>query len=136
MKIAAYVGSAIAALIVFLSLPASGQSTDGNTGALVDTGAQWRTQHAEWCPGVAVTTLPTTKYLKPAKTMTLQNVHASTICYVTFDAQNPTTNGALGYKLAAGATATFDVVSATTLIQGACNVAMSTGGCIQVLTAR
>lgn len=90
--------------------------------------------HSEWCPGVAVTTMTDAQEMDGRKSIAIQNLSSAT-CYATFDAQSPVTSGALGWKLAAGDSASFDFGDAATL-KVACTAATTTGACLQILQAK
>lgn len=109
-------------------------------GAPVNTGADGSAQNGEWCPSVAVTTLPDTAATGKAtrligrKNVTVQN-NSSATCYVTFDAQNPVTTGALGVKLSPSDMQSFDFGSRIP-VKVACTAATTTPSCLQILQAK
>lgn len=99
--------------------------------ARTDAGAHVIALEAEWCPGVASTTLVAAKYLSGAKSLYIQN-RSSATCYVSFDASAATTAGGRGFKWAAGDERSFDVSGTTfgSRMRAACTATLTANACL------
>jgi hypothetical protein len=125
--------------VVFSIQPASADAV----GYPTFTGANTAAANGEFCPGVAVTTLPAAsvtvaagkaKVLAGRKSIAIQNLSSAT-CYLTFDAQNPTSTGSLGWKWAASDAWSRDYGDRFT-VKAVCTAATTTPNCLQIEQAK
>ena len=138
-----FIWTAIVALALAVVFSIHSAQAGDSVGAPVNTGANNAAANGEWCPGVAVTTLAPynaslatgkAKTLQGRKSIAIQN-NSSATCYFTFDAQNPTSTGSLGWKWAAGDSWSRDYGDHFT-VKAVCTAATTTPNCLQIEQAR
>lgn len=100
----------------------------------VNSGAATSTLYAEWCPGVAVTTLPTAKYLSGAKALAVHNKSSATCTLGFSDAETITSTGTVGDEYAPGEKIAQDIDGSVfgPHITGVCTAATTTGACLKL----
>jgi hypothetical protein len=113
---------------------AGGCFTDVVGDLRVDPSANSAVTNLEWCPGVAVTTLSDAQELAGRKVLAVQNA-SSANCYASFDADNPVSTDAGGWKIAPGDQHSFDLGDQIP-VKVVCTAALATPSCLQVLQAK
>ena len=117
-----YVFPFIVAALALVAIPAHAQVSVINS-------ADTAEYEFEWTPGVASTTYGGAP-AGNARSLYIQN-RSSATCYIRFDAQNVTTAGATGYKLAAGDEKSWDILGGfASSMRAACTAALSTGAAL------